>query len=74
MRLVVTWPPSEGLPGYLADGVRRGSMLERYNITDQEHDHAAAAARRASYISAELSDNRGPDGEQPVAQVVELSR
>jgi integrase len=55
-------------------GHRSRSRLERYNITDQEHDHAGAAAKLSSYISAELSDNRGVDDEKPGAQVVGLPR
>lgn len=46
-------------------GHRSRSMLERYDITDQELDHTNAAAKLSSYISAGLSDNRVSDSEKP---------
>ena len=53
-------------------GHRSPAMLDRYN--DQEHDHAMGAAKLSSYISAQLSDNRGRDAEKPVAQVLPIAR
>ena len=49
---------------------------DRDSIIAQGHDHATAAAKVqvTSYISAELSDNRGRDAEKPVGQVLSIAR
>jgi integrase len=62
-------------------GHKSRSMLTRYNIIDQEKDHASAAAQLTRYLAGAVSDSSvtigafsAPGVEKPGAQVLAIAR
>ena len=67
--------PADIAMAYL--GHKSRAMLSRYNVTEQQNDHANAAAKLTAYLAA--SDSvvtngavSGPDGDKAPAPVIAL--